>query len=58
MADRVWSVAVQGDPAAIDKLGEALSEKGDKQGAKALWTKLASSAPDYAQKAGLKNKIQ
>jgi tetratricopeptide (TPR) repeat protein len=58
MADRVWSVAVQGDPAAIDKLGEALSAKGDKQGAKALWTKLASSAPDYAQKAGLKNKIQ
>jgi tetratricopeptide (TPR) repeat protein len=58
MADRVWSVAVQGDPAAIDKLGEALSAKGDKQGAKALWTKLASSAPDYALKADLKKKIQ
>src|SRR6266851_439217 len=58
IADRVWSVAVQGDPAAIDKLGEALSAKGDKQGAKAVWTKLASSAPDYALKAGLNKKIQ
>ncbi|PTL83818.1 hypothetical protein [Vitiosangium sp. GDMCC 1.1324] len=49
-ADRVWGVAVGSDPAAVDQLGETLKAKGDLKGAKALWTKLAASAPDYADK--------
>jgi len=47
MADRVWSVAVSADPAAVDKLGDVLAAKGDKAGAKALWAKLAETAPSY-----------
>jgi tetratricopeptide (TPR) repeat protein len=57
MADRVWMVAVQADPAAVDKLGDALKAKGDAQGAQALWQKLASSDPTYADRAGLKQKL-
>lgn len=50
MADRVWSVAVANDPASLDKLGDLLKAKGNAEGAKALWTKLAASSPAYAQK--------
>jgi tetratricopeptide (TPR) repeat protein len=57
-ADRVWGVAVSSDPAAVDKLGETLKAKGDAQGAKALWTKLAASAPDYAARASLQAKLE
>ena len=56
-ADRVWGVAVGGNPAAVDQLGETLKAKGDMKGAKALWTKLAASAPDYAAKAALQAKL-
>ena len=56
-ADRVWGVAVSSDPAAVDKLGETLKAKGDTRGAKALWTKLAASAPDYAASASLQAKM-
>ncbi|MCY1081396.1 tetratricopeptide repeat protein [Archangium lansingense] len=56
-ADRVWGVAVSSDPAAVDQLGETLKAKGDANGAKALWTKLAASAPDYAAKASLQAKL-
>lgn len=58
VADRIWSVAVSGDPAAVDQLGDALTAKGDKSGAKALWTKLASSAPSYADRSGLRGKLK
>ena len=58
MADRIWSVAVSGDPGAVDQLGDALTAKGDKSGAKALWTKLASSAPSYADRSGLRGKLK
>ena len=58
MADRVWSVAVEADPAAVEKLGDALASKGDKAGAKALWKKLSESSPSYAQRAGLAAKIK
>jgi tetratricopeptide (TPR) repeat protein len=58
MADRVWSVAVSGDPAAVDKLGDALAAKGDKAGAKALWKKLAETAPTYAKSSGLSAKLK
>jgi tetratricopeptide (TPR) repeat protein len=58
MADRIWSVAVNGDPGAVDHLGDALTAKGDKSGAKALWTKLASSAPAYADRSGLRGKLK
>jgi len=58
MAERVWSMAVQGDPAAVERLGDTLSSKGDKRGANALWAKLASSAPDYARKVSLNDKIK
>ena len=56
-ADRIWSVAVGGDPAAVDKLGETLRTKGDGSGAKALWSKLAQSDPQYAQRAKLSEKL-
>jgi Flp pilus assembly protein TadD len=58
MADRIWSVAVSGDPTAVDQLGDALTAKGDKSGAKALWSKLASSAPSYADRSGLRGKLK
>ncbi len=46
-ADRVWTVAVTGDPKAVDALGDTLKAKGDEKGAKALWEKLKASAPSY-----------
>ena len=57
-ADRVWGVAVSSDPAAVDALGEALKAKGDTKGARALWAKLAASAPDYAARASLQAKLE
>lgn len=57
MADRVWQVAVGADPAAMDKLGDALKAKGDAKGARAVWAKLAQTAPDYASQSGLKHKL-
>lgn len=56
-AERVWGVAVSSDPAAVDKLGETLKAKGDTRGAKALWARLAASAPDYAARASLQAKM-
>ncbi|WP_257448808.1 tetratricopeptide repeat protein [Archangium lipolyticum] len=56
-ADRVWGVAVESDPAAVDKLGETLKAKGDLKGAKALWSKLAASAPGYAAQVSLQAKL-
>ncbi|MFL5352196.1 hypothetical protein [Archangium sp.] len=56
-ADRVWGVAVGTDPAAVDQLGETLKAKGDVKGAKALWSKLAASAPDYAAQSSLQAKL-
>ena len=58
MAERVWSVAVQADPAAVDKLGESLKAKGDSAGAKALWSRLKESAPQYATTAKLDEKLR
>ncbi len=58
MADTVWSVAVNADPAAVDKLGDTLAGKGDKAGAKALWKKLAEASPAYAQTVGLGAKLR
>ncbi len=58
MAERVWSVAVSADPAAVDKLGDALTAKGDKGGAKALWAKLAETSPSYANSSGLRAKLR
>jgi tetratricopeptide (TPR) repeat protein len=49
MADNIWRVALA-DPAAIDALGDTLKSKGDADGAKALWTKLKETAPEYASK--------
>jgi len=57
MADRVWGVAVSSDPAAVDALGDRLSKAGNKQSARALWTKLQTSAPDYASRSGVEKKI-
>jgi tetratricopeptide (TPR) repeat protein len=57
MATRVWGVAVQSDPASVEQLGDTLKAKGDEKGAKALWQKLASDAPDYSGKAGLQAKL-
>ncbi|MCU0694965.1 MAG: hypothetical protein MUC96_00395 [Myxococcaceae bacterium] len=49
MADNVWRVATQ-TPEAVDALGDRLKEKGDVDGAKALWRRLAESVPQYAPK--------
>jgi tetratricopeptide (TPR) repeat protein len=57
MADRVWGVAVSSDPAAVDALGDRLSKAGNKESARALWTKLQASAPDYASRSGVQKKI-
>ncbi|QSQ23607.1 hypothetical protein JY651_01060 [Pyxidicoccus parkwayensis] len=57
MAARVWGVAVQADPASVEKLGDTLKSKGDEKGAKALWEKLAADAPDYPNKASLQAKL-
>jgi hypothetical protein len=56
-AERVWSVAVGSDPAAVEQLGDTLKAKGDAQGAKALWSRLAAAAPDYAASSSLKAKL-
>ncbi|WP_375767556.1 hypothetical protein NR798_38665 [Archangium gephyra] len=56
-AEGIWGVAVGSDPAAVDQLGERLKAKGDVKGAKALWTKLAASAPEYAASAALQAKL-
>jgi tetratricopeptide (TPR) repeat protein len=58
MAENIWRVAVSSDPAAVDKLGEVLEAKGDARGAKALWGRLASSDPAYAERSGLKTRLQ
>jgi tetratricopeptide (TPR) repeat protein len=58
MADRVWSVAVQSDPQAVDALGDLLAHKGNPKEAQALWAKLAATSPDYAQKANLQTKLR
>ncbi len=58
MADRVWSVAVEADPGSVEKLGDALTSKGDKAGAKALWKKLSETSPSYAQRSGLAAKLK
>ncbi|MBE2250578.1 MAG: hypothetical protein IAE78_13665 [Myxococcus sp.] len=47
MAENVWRVAT-GSPEALDALGDRLKEKGDGEGAKALWTRLAETVPGYA----------
>jgi tetratricopeptide (TPR) repeat protein len=57
MADRVWSVAVDSDPQAVDALGDLLAKKGNAKEAQALWAKLATTSPAYAQKANLQKKL-
>jgi tetratricopeptide (TPR) repeat protein len=49
MAENVWRVA-SGTPEALDALGDRLKAKGDGDGAKALWTRLAETVPGYAAK--------
>jgi tetratricopeptide (TPR) repeat protein len=58
MADRVWSVAVQSDPKAVETLGDTLAEKGNAKEAHALWAKLAETSPAYAEKANLQKKLR
>ncbi len=57
MADNVWRVAVSSDPAAVDALGDRLSKAGNTESARALWTKLQTSAPDYASRSGVQKKL-
>lgn len=58
MADRVWGVAVESDPAAVDALGDALKAKGNGKDAQALWKKLADSAPGWQGVESVKKKLQ
>jgi len=57
MADNVWRVAVTSDPAAVDALGDRLSKAGNKESARAIWTKLQATAPDYASRSGVQKKL-
>lgn len=57
MADNVWRVAVGSDPASVDALGDRLAKGGNRNSARALWTKLQTSAPDYAAKSGVEKKL-
>ncbi|HSP19587.1 MAG TPA: hypothetical protein VLQ79_08735 [Myxococcaceae bacterium] len=57
MADNVWRVAVGSDPASVDALGDRLAKGGNADSARALWTKLQASAPDYATKSGVQRKL-
>ena len=57
MADNVWRVAVTSDPAAVDALGDRLSKAGNKESARALWTKLQATAPGYAESSGVQKKL-
>jgi tetratricopeptide (TPR) repeat protein len=57
MADNVWRVAVTSDPAAVDALGDRLSKAGNKESARALWTRLQTTAPDYAASSGVQKKL-
>jgi tetratricopeptide (TPR) repeat protein len=57
MADNVWRVAVSSDPAAVDALGDRLSKAGNKESARALWTRLQATAPDYAASSGMQKKL-
>jgi tetratricopeptide (TPR) repeat protein len=57
MADNVWRVAVSSDPASVDALGDRLAKAGNKESARALWSKLQDSAPDYASRSGVPKKL-
>ncbi len=57
MADNVWRVAVTSDPASVDALGDRLSKAGNKESARAIWTKLQATAPDYASRSGVQKKL-
>lgn len=57
MADNVWRVAVSSDPSSVDALGDRLSRAGNKESARALWSKLQASAPDYATRSGVQKKL-
>ena len=57
MADNVWRVAVGSDPASVDALGDRLSKAGNRESARALWTKLQASDPDYASRSGVQKKL-
>jgi len=57
MAARVWGVAVQTDPLSVEQLGDTLKAQGDEKGARALWEKLAADAPEYPNKASLREKL-
>lgn len=57
MGARVWSVALESDAGAVEKLGDTLLAKGDAKGAKALWEKLAQDVPNYPNKAALQAKL-
>lgn len=56
-ADRIWSVAVESDPAAVEMLGHALEAGGNPASARQLWQRLAASAPDYARRTGLMDRL-
>ena len=49
MADNVWRVATQ-TPEAVVELGDSLKAKGDVEGARALFTRLKETLPEYAPK--------
>lgn len=49
MADNVWRVATQ-TPDAVVELGDSLKAKGDVEGARALFTRLKETLPEYAPK--------
>ena len=41
------------DSAAVDALGDRLLKAGNKESARAIWTRLQATAPDYAASSGV-----
>lgn len=58
VADRIWGVAAQNAPEALDALGDTLVAKGNAASAKAVWTRLLQTAPGYPARAGVEKKLE
>lgn len=58
VADRIWGVAAQNSPEALDALGDALKAKGNAASAKAVWTRLLATSPGYPARAAVEKKLK
>ena len=58
MAERVFNVAATHDPKAVDDLATRLQKRGNPGLARTLLQQLAAAAPDYAEKAKVKERAK